>query len=255
MFIVWGRKAKRKKIGYVADFCPACGEPRAFMLQRVSMVNHVYYIPFGDGPTVGHERMCLGCKSRYRAEPLRYAAIRHSNCAFESLRDYTFPNLDAFYANQIDLQHKLKHDPALLSADERKAVIVQSVGAMSARVEERFARTHIDAWVGMALLATIAALFGGGYLGGLFPEYQATIFGAAFCAGIFAVIAAAATSGRRYMKHKVVPHVVQALEPLHPSETEIADVLASFKSQGLKIGRKLKSSDLILATMTTTEST
>jgi len=120
---------------------------------------------------------------------------------------------------------------------------------MSTRVEERFARSHIDVWVGMALLGTVAALFGGGYLGGLFPEYQATIFGTAFSAGIVAVIAAAATSGRRYMKRKIVPHVVQALRPLHPSETEIAEVLASFKMQGLKIGRKLKSSDLIRATI------
>lgn len=254
MFIVWGRKAKRNKVGYVADFCPACGEPRAFMLQRVSMVSHVYYIPFGDGPTVGFERMCLSCKSRYRAEPRRYAAIRNSNCAFETLRDYTFPNLEASYANQILLQHKLKHDPADLSAEERKAVIVQSVGAMSASVEERFARTHIDAWVGLALLATIAALFGGGYLGGLFPEYQATIFGVVFSAGILAVIVAAATSGRRYMKRKIIPHVVQALRPLHPSEAEITDVLASFKMQGLKIGRKLKSSDLIHATMAAADS-
>jgi len=111
MFIVWGRKAKRNKMGYVADFCLACGEPRAFMLQRVSMVSHVYYVPLGDGPTVGFERMCLSCRSRYRADPQRYASIRNSNCAFETLRDYTFPNLDVFYAKQIQLQESSNTTP------------------------------------------------------------------------------------------------------------------------------------------------
>jgi hypothetical protein len=248
MFIVWGRKARREKMGYVADLCPACSEPRAFLLQRVSMVSHVYYIPLGSGPTVGFERVCLHCKSRYRADPQLYAAIRPSNFAFDELREYTFPNLDAYYAGHLRLQQKLRETPELLSADERTVLITQRIGGMAASVEQRFARTHVDGWVGLALLATIAAMIGAGYLAGMFPDYGSTILGCTLCVGLAGVIVLGATSGRRYIKRKIVPRLVESLRPLQPSAAEIADVLAGFKRRGMKIGRKLKSSDLAGAT-------
>lgn len=247
MFIVWGRKAKREKMGYVADLCPACSEPRAFLVQRVCMVSHVYYIPLGSGPTVGFERVCLHCKSRYRADPQLYAAIRPSNFAFDELRAYTFPNLDAYYAGHLRLQQKLKESPELLSTDERTTLITQRIGAMAANVEQRFARTHVDGWVGLALLATVAALIGAGYLGSMFPDYQSTILGSTLCIGLAGVIVLGVTSGRRYIKRKIVPRLVESLLPLQPSGAEIADALAGFKRRGLKIGQKLKTADLLRA--------
>jgi hypothetical protein len=38
MFVVWGKKRVRKKIGHVADFCPMCRTAQPFALVRVGVL-------------------------------------------------------------------------------------------------------------------------------------------------------------------------------------------------------------------------
>jgi len=68
-FIVWGKKRVTRNLGYVADFCPLCREPKPFLLQRIGMAGHVYYISAGEGELVGFHRTCQTCKTAFTADP------------------------------------------------------------------------------------------------------------------------------------------------------------------------------------------
>lgn len=41
--IIWGTKVKRRRVGYVADYCAVCHEPRLFELIRVGIAGHLYF--------------------------------------------------------------------------------------------------------------------------------------------------------------------------------------------------------------------
>src|SRR6185436_5117204 len=42
MFIVWGKTIKRRKQGFVADYCSVCRDLRTFQVKRIGSASHVY---------------------------------------------------------------------------------------------------------------------------------------------------------------------------------------------------------------------
>jgi hypothetical protein len=80
MFIVWGKKAVYRKIGFVADFCAMCRTVKPFEIKRIGMAGHVYYITSGEGELLGYQRTCLSCKTAVDTDPNGYTAIEKSSC-------------------------------------------------------------------------------------------------------------------------------------------------------------------------------
>src|SRR5688572_32981772 len=87
MLIWWGRKATKKTLGRVADFCPLCRALAPFTVVEHGTVGHVYSIPLGSRELVGHTRTCNACKVDLNAQPRRYAMI------FERVMPKTFDEL------------------------------------------------------------------------------------------------------------------------------------------------------------------
>jgi hypothetical protein len=249
MFIVWGKKVVHRKIGYVADFCPLCREPKPFLLNRVGVVGHVYYISFGEGQLAGYERVCQSCKTRLKAEPSRYSATPAKFTGMEDLCQQTFPGLREAYAERLGMEEKLRRAPGLLSVDERRSMIGQPFVLLSPVVEARFASTHIDKEVGLSLLGTIVVLcITPGLVGAIAPDAVGPAMLTVGVIGTCMVIWQGATAGRRFIKRKIAPALTKSLHPLNPSEREIQEVLAELKRLRHKIGSKVKPMDILRMT-------
>src|SRR5262245_34959788 len=109
MFIVWGKKRIEREQGRVADFCPICREVRAFVLIRVGLADHIYYVSFGQGKLAGHVIRCETCKVVLGVNPTLYMATeKDSRVEVETLIRRTFPKLRETYAQRLELEEKIK---------------------------------------------------------------------------------------------------------------------------------------------------
>lgn len=245
MFIVWGKKHVYRKLGYVADFCPICRKPRAFELKRIGLAGHVYYITAGEGELVGHERTCLKCATILNANPANYASVSKKALTITELIKLTFPDIRDVHSDRLELEEKVQKTPALLTAEERDALIKSPFYILSPLVERRFASTHLDMEIGIAIVVAILLMTMGPAIVGKFaPDdmSQAVLV----CIGIGAslVIWQLITAGRRYVQRQVAPILGITLKPLQPKESELLVVLAELKQLKHKMASKLKVTDI-----------
>ncbi|MGW8389393.1 hypothetical protein [Pseudoduganella sp. HUAS MS19] len=248
MFIVWGRKITRRPLGYVADFCGVCRVPRAFRMTRIGSVGHVYYISFGEGKLVGHQRTCTGCGAFSDADVKAYNGISKSSASLESLKRETYPGLDADLEARLALEVRVKTAPHLLSAEERMGLVFSPINLLSPKVEHHFATTRMDGGVALAIAGGIGLCFMVPAIGAaISPEYGPPGFLAGMVAGFGLLIWQLIASGPRFMRKEILPLLAKSLAPLKPSEAEIDRALREFKQAGHKIGKKLKAAQVIEA--------
>jgi hypothetical protein len=246
MFIVWGKKAVYKKLGYVADFCFICRRAQPFLVRRIGMAGHVYYITAGEGELVGYDRSCQTCQTSYPADPANYQSMAKKPAPLSQLLAQTFPGFATAWADRLALEEQVKSSPMLVPADQRKSLLREAFLALSPAVEKRFAATHMDKEVGFAALGAIGLLITVPALTrAVAPARAEEAVLLTMAVGIALVIWQIAVSGRRFMRRDVVPALVKALNPLRPKNEEIACILAELKTHGHKIGAKLKAADLL----------
>lgn len=249
MFIFWGRKIVRRKLGYVADFCGICRAASEFELQRIGSVGHVYYLSFGEGALVGYERKCTGCGTSSAADANRYARISPATLALEQLKRSTFPGLDEAIQERMALEERIRTSPHMLTRAEREALIRNPFLLLSPKVEKRFSSTHIDLGVGLALLGAIAVLCAAPVMASAVgQDAEGKIFLVAIAIGTALVIWQSLESGPRYMRKEILPVLAKSLKPLQPSEAEIGQALEELKKAGHKIGKKLKPAHVVQET-------
>lgn len=246
MFIVWGKKAVYRKLGYVADFCTICRRARSFLVRRIGMAGHVYYITAGEGELVGHDRTCQSCGTSYPADPARYRRMSKKLLALPEMVAQTFPDFQTAWADRLALEEQVRSSPMLVPAEQRKSLLLEAFLALSPMVEKRFASTQLDKEVGFAVLGTIGLLVALPALTRMVaPDHAEEAVLLALAVGIALVIWQLAVSGRRFMLRNVVPALAKSLNPLRPKKEEIAGILTELKSHGHKIGARLKLTDLL----------
>lgn len=251
VFIVWGRKITRRPLGYVADFCGVCREPRPFKLARLDSVGHVYHISLGGGKPVGHERTCTKCGTFSAATLADYASVARSAPSFEALKQETNPGLDEAVAERLALEERARIAPHLLSQAERIGLIRTPFLLMSPKVEKRFASTHIDLGVVLAFCAAIGLCIAAPAITNAFaPDSTDRAVLVALAIGAVLVIWQFMAAGSRFMRKEILPTLAKSLAPLKPSEAEIGQTMLEFHRAGHKIGIKLKVSEVVESTRT-----
>lgn len=248
MFILWGKKAVHKKIGYVADFCPICRTPQPFAITRVGSAGHLYFVSAGEGQLVGYERTCQKCRTPLNAEPTTYASLAKRAAPLDELLRSTFPNLTQALQERLAIEERVQRDPASLEPELRRSLIRNPFVRLSPKVEKRFAdATHMDWTVGLALIGAIALIFSAPDLAHkVAPGYHSDLlFWSPFVLGIALVVWQMIASGKRFMRKEIIPVLAGTLAPLRPTEDEITAVLAELKQLGHKIGSKIKPANLM----------
>lgn len=133
-----------------------------------------------------------------------------------------------------------------LTPAERHSLIRAPFVFLSPRVERRFAATHLDAGVGLALAAAVGLLFLAPPVGRrLLPDSPEILFLVFLAVGIGLVVWQVIASGSRFMTGEIVPVLVKSLRPLQPTEQEIELVLSELRKVKHKIGRKLRATELV----------
>jgi hypothetical protein len=240
MFIIWGRKIVRRKLGFVADFCPICRAVTAHRLGRIGSAGHVYYLSFGEGRLVGHERTCQHCKTTSITEESRYGTPEKKLAAVEMLVIKTFPTIRAHYADRLELENRIKLGPTHVTAEERSALIASPFLVLSQMVEERFARTQIDRYGALAIVGMVVLLLAtSGIANRLAPDQLPEMVLTALVVGLALVVWQIAAGSKRYMSEEIVPRLATALRPLRPSPDEIRGVLADLTAHKHKLGKKV----------------
>jgi hypothetical protein len=245
MFIFWGTKVVRKRVGFVADFCPICRSPQAFKLNRVGAASHVYNLSFGGGKLIGHEIQCLKCGTALETDPIKYATHSEKQGSIPELIDLTFPRLSDVHKDKLTLENKIKSNPLSLTPEERREQLFTPFLLVSPKVEQRYSATHIDKESWLVILGTII-------LAALVPKQAQSLLGIEagtillfiLGLGFIMFIYQLAISGRRYMRKQIIPTVAKALAPIKPTQDELKATLLELKRIGHKVGKKLKLSDL-----------
>ena len=210
MFIVWGKTIKRKKLGFVADYCAVCRDLRTFQVSRVGSASHVYYISFGQGDLVGYERTCGVCSTPVEADTSRNPEMARTSRPATDLISETFPNYYTVYREAIERDKKLRDTPSLLTPAERKARMREPFLLIAPIAQQKLASTQWD-WRVLVAIFSFAPIFGVlGAVAGLFkgpdgePSEMFIIAGLVLWLGY--VVYEVAMSSRRYLlKHAVPP--------------------------------------------------
>jgi len=246
MFIVWGKKLVHRKLGHVADFCPICRKPRAFVLRRVGSAGHLYYVTVSQGELVGYERTCVQCGTAFNAEPTHYATVAPKLLPLPELARQTFPDLEQAWKDRLDLERQLRSDPHALHADDRKALIRSPFLLLSPKVEKRFASTHFDKEVGIAALAALGLMIAGpATVRAVAPDAADLAVLVCMALGVLLVIVQIALAGGRFMRREVLPVLAKCLRPLQPTRGELEAVLAELKTLRHQMATKLKLPELV----------
>lgn len=245
MFIVWGRKIVRRKLGYVADFCPICRKPATFELQRVGSAGHIYYISAGQGALVGFEKQCTKCHTSLNAEPTHYTSVADKKLAFPALVAQTFPKLHEALKARLDLEEQIRLAPATISPEDRHALIRHPFLLLSPKVEQRYAATHLDLEIVLAFVGAIfLMIIGVAVAKKVALDYEGPALLVFIVIGIVMVGWQLALSGRRYMRKHIIPVLAGSLKPLKPTSRELQTTIDELKRLGHKMGSKLKATDL-----------
>lgn len=242
MFVVWGTKIKRARLGWVADFCPICRDARPFQLRKVSSVGHLYYISFGSGNLLGYERTCGDCGITLNADAHRYASLTPSTDQdLDSLIAATNPQFAAQNAARLDLEERL--EARKLTPEERVALIREPLVLVSPSVEHRAAQTQFDGQSGLGGLATLALpaliLIIASATAGQLPEWAGlTALALAILGGLFTLYSLA-TDSRRFIRREVNPRLLRALRPIEPTLEELESVIQQLRTIKHPIGRRI----------------
>ena len=79
MFIVFGEKQARRRLGFVAEHCSACSSIRPVKIVRVGMAPHIFWVPLGKGRLIGYYGECDQCGADFDIDPADYASLAKKN--------------------------------------------------------------------------------------------------------------------------------------------------------------------------------
>lgn len=246
--IVWGTKVNRKKLGWVADFCPFCRDIRAFRLIRIGQAGHIYFISFGSGTLVGHRMTCGDCGNVVPTDATQYSSVSEASLGdTQALAQATHPDVYDKYEARLNAEEQLQS--GTLSNKDRLELLREPFLQVNDHIEARAAAAHFDIISGLIPLITIALIVVIGALCRSLPALEQRDLGlkimlavAAF--GFTLTILALATDVGRFVRRKIHPSLLMALQPLNPTQEELSAVLASMRALGFAVGKKVRAERL-----------
>jgi len=252
-FLLAGEHRKVKRLGYVAEFCSACHEIRPFRLDKHGLEDRLLFIPLGMKSVTGHEATCTGCGTPRLANPATYAGVaRKPGGDLESLVRQTFPEIRQIHAELLRME-KARADGSLTPADKEKLMTHVFV-TFEKQVQDNFGdfMQARGPGVWMILLTVFAAVAGSILIqGDTMAEHQKreaalVILYGGFLAGLFLSVLLMILQPRRTFRRRILPAMARALVPLHPSRSELEEVVERMRKSGFKVGKKTRPETLLL---------
>jgi hypothetical protein len=249
MFIVWGTKIVRRNLGRTADFCRLCRDFQPSRVVEVGSVGHLYYIPLGRRTPHGLEQTCESCGLLRSIQPSESypAVVRDRHADVEGLLFETNPNARQIWADRLAVEDRIRGNR--LAPEERLPALIESFLLANTLLANRTTGMQFDRASGFGCFGTIAAFVLTIVVAeSLFKASNESKMIAAFSiAGALALctLILLATDGRRYARRVILPVLVRAIRPIRPTAEEIAAVLEVLRSNGVKLGKVLKTDQVV----------
>lgn len=232
MFIVWGTKIIRRRLGLVALVCPICRDITSCRVSSVLRVSHVYYIPTGKGKLALYESSCSACGLILPHHPTStFTPVPEPLPTMEALAEATNPDVFKHVDDLIALGELVRTNT--LPAERRVRVIAETLDSMSYMTELGAKQGRDESLQALAALgliitlpATLILLFDGQKLYGAI----AGVLAAAFLALTIRLIM---RGPRSMLRRKTIPTFRIAMEPMNPTREELdaaVELLRSGKS-------------------------
>lgn len=249
MLISSASQTIRKKLGFVADFCPYCRDFRQIRVERVgtrallagqsSLSSHSSLIRF--------DLICLTCRGvvpRGEIDELTPQKRREKGADLERLLAATNPTTREACAPRLEMERILRKDPRALDPEDRIGLIIEPFDNCFIPAAEIAENSYLDLplilslpiGIGItALMGYIVAKLGGGDTMWVMLPIGT---GALALGGILYV---GSRSGQRRVRRVFLKLLRNALEPLQPTQAELASFWHRLK--GHPLGKAFKIRD------------
>jgi hypothetical protein len=244
MIFIWGKKAVRHSIGYVADFCPVCRDLRRFEVKRIGMASHIYYIPLGEGALLGHVRTCAECGIDLNARPEVYKQVARARDGAAELAAQTRPDWQQVHAERLGLERHIATSADKLPADLRKWLIREPFELLAPLVEQRFGRSQFEWRTAAAVVVLLVLIVIAAELSNAYPTQFEWFYGPAFVIGIGGIVWQLMGVKKRYLESKIYPVIARSLRPIRPTMAELEAAAREIRAGGHKLGKLMDISAL-----------
>lgn len=229
MFIVFGEKQTRRKMGFVAENCPSCHATRPVRIHRVGMSSHIFWVPLGKGRLIGYYGVCQQCKIDFDIDPTNYVSLsrKHVDNLLD-LQTMTNPKLDP---NNRD---------AVASFERFERIRDPMLHANHVLQRRYTGGTRFDRTSGLAFLATLAIpaiMFSVDltFLGHAAQQTIGTVSIWAFVLGLIGSFVILAREPRRYFRRELEPEILKELLQINPRADELDDCLKLMKKYEYRV--------------------
>lgn len=244
MFIYYGKRLRRQKLGFAADFCPVCRAVHPFRVTQLWNYPHLYLIPLGRGDRLHHEVTCTACDTVQARDTPPYSgyATTPPPDAFD-LAELTHPHVTETWQEQLELERKL--DAGALDPAGRAQLIAVPIAALEymtcLRNQGNIRSSAGFCGLGAVILAVPTVL--------MWPDPRtpwAAKIGLAIVTVTLAALAVwlGATSKRWWARKYAHPRLAPALARLQPTTEELAAVCATLSAHGVLIGKMVNPAEL-----------
>ena len=246
MFIVWGTKVVRKKLGRMAEYCPMCRSPRAFLLQSIETVGHLYYIPLGSRTLQGYSKACENCGLALEVfEGDLESTIKGRGVSLDELTEAASPPVAQRIQKRLAWDQQIKErklDPAA-----HRELLQEPFVIAETLYQSRSSQTNLDKASGLGCFLSIVIPV---LILVLMPKIWTGDDQGFLVVGLVAGLLATltlfllATDGRRYVKRTLVPMIVRSLLPMNPTKQELEETLEMLKEAGFKIAKRVDATQI-----------
>jgi hypothetical protein len=239
MFLVWGRRQTKRKLGFVAESCPRCKAIRTVRVDRIGMTSHVFFVSIGAGQLLGFRAECRTCSGQFDVCPMDYTGYdKNAKAIPESLIPTTNPKLGAGASARAEQARTIAIRDPLLRFD--------------ASLRDRYLRGHrIDRITALAFVASIVVPLLIGWLSrslalsGELKEAVGWLALGVFIVGLVGSFVLLYGEPKRFFERQLRPEIRSALQPLRPEPVELETCVNSLRKYGYRISRFVTSQGLI----------
>lgn len=125
--IVWGKRKREKRLGFVADYCPICRKIDSFEVYEQRVAYHFWFIPTEQGRLLGNTQICRSCQTESKSFPTQFRDILPSKGkSLEDLIAETNPMVRHLHAEQLELADKIAEGEGSVDIDTRHRLMMEA---------------------------------------------------------------------------------------------------------------------------------
>ncbi len=233
MLLIFGKRTKRRKKGYVALYCSCCRMPTAAHATCISEIAHIYYISVGNGKSLFYETKCSICGLLKSISLNSFQDFIDEPDIDQALLKNTTYGLSSNLNRFDEYEQYILSDEA--SREDRLADIRNVIDGLSYMAEVQSESSNSESITALVQLGMIISGIGvvfafAGYAGGIYAYmwYALAVFFVALVAYRMVV------TSKRTKFRCIFKLLVLGLKPLNPTLDELEQTVSQMHDHPLR---------------------